>query len=267
MGMKEKLLKAGGELRRRLENAFGRGTANKTSDIRREILEQVKSGTSAGQGAKIFPYEKLSLQLKPVTAALHEAFKRSFLEGDSLKADIRRTLADAQAVHPDAFQIVVKLLPAPRVQEPGSAAHSMFQLEFVRIHPMPGREIPEAKLAIARGIAERPEYRTKGGRLLIGSLHEVLDREGRVVRRNDLVFIDNGDEINSTVGRVHARIWFDPETQEFYVMDEISHYGTRIVRNGRSIEVPSGNLRGIPLRSGDEIFFGQASLRFELPPP
>jgi hypothetical protein len=36
------------------------------------------------------------------------------------------------------------------------------------------------------------------------------------------------------------------------------------MREGRSIEVPGGNTRGVRLRSGDEIYFGQACLRFEI---
>jgi hypothetical protein len=79
-----------------------------------------------------------------------------------------------------------------------------------------------------------------------------------------VVFLDNGDDINSTVGRAHARIWFDFEKNEFFIMDEVSRFGTIIMRENRSIDVPAGNPRGIRLRSGDAIYCGQACLRFEL---
>ena len=46
-------------------------------------------------------------------------------------------------------------------------------------------------------------------------------------------------------------------------MDESSLYGTRIVREDHTIEVPAENPRGVGLRSGDEIYFGQAGLRFK----
>ena len=113
-------------------------------------------------------------------------------------------------------------------------------------------------------MAEQPVYRLKNDRILIGRLSEVTDREGRLVRKNDVVFLDNEDDINSTVGRIHARIWFDFEKQEFRIMDEVSRYGTRVLRDGRYLEIPGGNPRGVRLRSGDEIFCGQACVRFEL---
>ena len=265
MGIWDRLTKAEEALRMRLEKAFGHGTAKAPLEVRREILERVESRMTADDGGKAFSFEKVVLRLKPPTKTLHDVFQTAFLENSSLKADIRRTLADAQARHPDDLQIVVELLPAPEEEESHPAAGAMFQMEFVKIDPWRGREIPEAKLVITRGAAEQPEYRMKKGRVLVGSAHEVLDREGRMIRRNDLVFIDNGDEINSTVGRIHARIWFDSESWGFYVVDEASRYGTRIVREGHSIEVPGGNLTGVLLRSGDEVYFGQASLRFELP--
>jgi len=265
MGIWRQLIKAEKELRRRLENVFGRDMATTPLEVKREVLERVKSGIAADIDGKAFPFEKAILHLKPATAALHDIFKTAFLENNSLKADIRRTLEEAHARHPDDFQIIVDLLPAPETKPSHSAADDMFHLEFVRVDPLRGRQIPEVKLVITRGAAEQPEYLMNKGRILVGNLREVFDREGRMVRKNDLVFIDNGDDINSTVARIHARIWFDPECREFYLIDEASRYGTRIVRDGRSIEVPGGDLRGVGLKSGDEIYFGQASIRFDLP--
>ena len=119
-------------------------------------------------------------------------------------------------------------------------------------------------MTVLKGSAEKALYEMKKDRILVGRLPEVLDREGRMIRRNDVVFLDNGEEVNASVGRAHSRIWFDSEKQEFRIMDEVSRYGTRIMREGRSIEVPSGNTRGVRLRSGDEIYFGRACLRFEI---
>jgi hypothetical protein len=104
----------------------------------------------------------------------------------------------------------------------------------------------------------------KKERILVGRLAEVMDREGRLIRKNDVAFLDNEEDVNSTVGRIHARIWFDHERKDYCIIDEASRYGTRVIREGRSIEVPGGNTRGLRLRSGDEIYFGQACLRFEI---
>lgn len=43
--------------------------------------------------------------------------------------------------------------------------------------------------------------------------------------------------------------------------DEGHPGGTRIFRDGRPIEVPGGNPRGVRLRPGDEIYLGQACVR------
>jgi hypothetical protein len=50
---------------------------------------------------------------------------------------------------------------------------------------------------------------------------------------------------------------------EYRICDDESEYGTRVFRDGRSIEAPAGNRRGELLRPGDEIYLGRACLRFE----
>ena len=51
--------------------------------------------------------------------------------------------------------------------------------------------------------------------------------------------------------------------RDYRLCDDGSEFGTRVFRDGRSIEVPSGDRRGEKLRSGDEIYLGRACLRFE----
>jgi len=83
----------------------------------------------------------------------------------------------------------------------------------------------------------------------------------RIVRRNDVVFEDGADEANSSVSRKHAHILRDGS--DFRLVDDGSEYGTRVFRDGRSLEVPPGDRRGEKLRTGDEIYLGRACLRFE----
>lgn len=265
MGFWDKLLRAEQNMRRRVENAFGHGATQTPLEVRRQILEQVESRIVIDKGGRTFPFEEIVLRLQPSTEALRDVFETAFLRDGSLQTDIRQALKDAEARHPEGLQIIVEAAAISEPDESRTSPRSLFDLKFVKVDPLRGRTVPEARLMITKGSAEQAEYRMKKEHILIGRLPEVLDREGRMIRRNDLVFLDNGDDINSTVGRIHARIWFDPENREFYIMDKVSRYGTRIIRRGRSIEVPGGNLRGIRLKSGDEIYFGQACLRFELP--
>ncbi len=265
MGIWKKLLKAE-RMRKRVETAFGQEAAQTRLEIRREILEQVDSRIILDAAGKYFPFGKVVVWLQPPTDAFPNVFETAFEQGESLKKDILCRLKDSQVRHPNELEIAIKLQQNLDPEQAESSSRPLFRVEFIKPDPLRQREIPEVNLVIAKGSAELPAYRMKKERILIGRLAEVLDREGRMVRKNDVVFLDNGDEVNSTVGRTQARIWFDFESEEFQIMDEVSRYGTRIIREGRSFDVPGGDPRGIPLQSGDEIYFGQACLRFELRP-
>ncbi len=263
MGIWEKLLKTEQKIRKRVENVFGHESARTPLEVRREILEHVESRIVVDTGGKSFPFAKIVVWLHPQTSALHDVFEAAFLNDDSLKTDIQHMLKDAQAPHPGELDVIVNIQRDFELNPEDVSKRPLVKLDFVKPDPLRKQDVPEISLTITKGAAEQPEYRMKKERILIGRLSEVLDREGRMVRRNDVVFLDNGEDINSTIGRTHARIWFDAEKKEFCLMDEVSRYGTRIIREGRSIEVPPGNPRGIRLRSGDEIYCGQACLRFE----
>ncbi len=260
----DKLVKAEQNIRKQVESVFGRGSAQTPLEMRREIIEQVESRIVIDASGNHFPYSKVIVQLQPPTSALRDVFASAFLQDQSLKSDVLSKLKDTQAKYPSELDVVIELL-----EPSGTATESapLFQLDFEKPDPLRKTEIPSTRYLVLKGAAEQSEYAMKKERVLIGRLAEVLDREGRLVRKNDVVFLDNGEDINSTVGRIHARIWFDAEKNEFCLIDEASRYGTRIIREGRSIEIPGGNSRGVLLRSGDEIYLGQACVRFEMVRP
>lgn len=173
-------------------------------------------------------------------------------------------LKDADIQFPPELEISVGLDEAIASPKKELASSPLYAMEFGDSVNTAKYDIPEIVLEIIKGSAEQSVYRIKKDRLLVGCLSRVLDREGRLVRINNVVFPDTGNEINTTVGDMHARIWFDFKRQEFRVMDESSLYGTRIVRDGHMIEVPAESPRGVGLRSGDEVYFGQACLRFKM---
>ena len=116
---------------------------------------------------------------------------------------------------------------------------------------------------IVRGKAAQDSYTMEKPRTNIGRMQELTDSQQRIVRRNDIVFEEGGDDANATVSRAHAHIRFDREARQYRICDDESEFGTRIFREGRSIEVPSGNRRGERLCAGDEVYVGRACLRFE----
>jgi hypothetical protein len=136
---------------------------------------------------------------------------------------------------------------------------------FARTTPLGAGGRPPLCLSILKGTAVRGTYELDGERVYLGRLDEVLDATGRVKRRNDVAFVEEG-EINQTVSREHARIAWDADAGAWRLRDENSASGTLLFRAGRSIEVSRHDRRGIRLESGDEVYLGRAALRIEIGP-
>ncbi len=269
MGIWRTVREAEHEIRRRIKHLLTyqkRRSADElrsASDVRQEILEQFESRVKLQGNERIFPFKKVLVRLQPNSKSMSKIFKTSFIQNGSLQSDIIRSLVESKARYSDEMEISVEIreysAPGRPVQEE-SLDKPLFHIHFLQPDSLYRRNVPEINLVVSLGAAERREYRLKKECILIGRSAEIEDFEGRMVRINDVVFLDNGDEINSTVSGVHARIWFSFEKQGFLVLDEGSRYGTRVVRGDRSIDVPSAHDEGILLRPGDEIYCGRASL-------
>ena len=235
--------------------------------MRREILDEVESWLAAAGRGKSLPFSGITVRLMPRDARMSEVIRAALLDGQALEQDIRQLLTDSQRQAPENFEVAVRLEETATQGEGGESRG--FHIEFSRAkHPARARRKhlpPQVEFVVVEGIAEHAFYRLQKPRIRLGRLKEVMDKEGQMVRRNDIVFVDNGEEINSTVGRAHATIYFDGDRNEFRIIDEVSKYGTRIFRDSRSIEVPPGTSRGVTLRFGDEVYLGRACLRFGLP--
>jgi pSer/pThr/pTyr-binding forkhead associated (FHA) protein len=115
-------------------------------------------------------------------------------------------------------------------------------------------------MTVLKGTATQKVYDLDSTRVLLGRLQEVVDSDGRVRRRNDVAFLEAG-EINSTVSREHARISWDPEVGGYWLRAEQNASGTRIYREGRTIDVSSHDRRGVRIQPGDEIYLGRACVK------
>ena len=124
---------------------------------------------------------------------------------------------------------------------------------------------PLLRLTVIKGQAAQPSYDLAAERIFLGRLEEVLDAAGRVLRRNDVAFLEEG-ELSHTVSREHARIAWDAASQSYWLRDEGSAAGTVIFRAGRSIEVSRHDRRGVRLETGDEVYLGRAALKMEIAP-
>jgi FHA domain len=263
------LLRAEHKIQKRIDSVFGRGAARTPLEIRRAILDQVENSIVRDGRAKRFPFSRITVHFQPEGDHQRAILCAAFLEGKSLEQDIRDLLYHSGCQLHDSLEIA---LDFGDPHGAGSAVNSQdrFHLEFTRpAEPKPRSKkrhrLPEVEFEVLKGEAEQSVFRVAKTRIHLGRLKEVVDREGQIVRRNDVVFLDSGDEVNSTVGRAHAIVYFDEAKNEFRIVDELSKYGTRIFRESRSFEVPPGKPRGIRLRPGDEIYLGRACLRFGIP--
>jgi len=248
------------------ERAFGPAQSDELLLVHRAILEEIENKMQIVQrGRRLFPYNYLRVKLVSPDAERRALFQAAFAQDGRLENDIRESLKGAACDVPAGFAVEVEtagegekgfeiayaIREAPRVEAPAAP-------------PEPAKPAPSAaRLVVVRGKAAPESFTIEKARINIGRMRELTDNRERIVRRNDVVFEEGGDDANATVSRAHAHIRFDRATDEYRICDDESQYGTRVFRDGRSIEVPAGNRRGERLRAGDEVYLGQACLRFE----
>jgi hypothetical protein len=236
--------------RRFTERAFGPAQSDDLVLIHRGVLEQVGGKIqTAGRGKRVFPYPRIVVTFVSPDPDRRALYQSAF--GEKLESDIREALQASSCEMPRGF--CVEVHSAEIGGEP-------FTIEYSVDRPSPAPTTP-ARLTVIRGKAQQSEYSLDKPRVNIGRLAELTDSEQRVIRRNDVVFEEGADEANATVSRKHAHV--RSEDNEYRICDDASEFGTRVFRDGRSIDVPSGNRRGERLRPGDEIYLGRACLRFD----
>ncbi|HUI56410.1 MAG TPA: FHA domain-containing protein [Bryobacteraceae bacterium] len=241
--------------RRWTERVFGPADSDELLLVHRAILEDIESKVQIlARGKRVFPYSRVTVTLASENADRRALYQTAFGEGGRLDNDVREALDGVDCEVPRGFGVEV------RTSETGAKA---FEIEYgVEARPAVENEARgAARVIVVKGKAAQPEYQLEKARTNIGRIAELTDHEQRVIRRNDVVFEEGGDEANSTVSRRHAHIRL--EAGDYRICDDESEFGTRVFRDGRPIEVPAGNRRGEKLRPGDEIYLGRACLRFE----
>lgn len=249
----EKTIERG--FRRWSDKMFGPAESDQLLLVHRAILESIESKVQiVSHGRRVFPFPRVTVTLispDPDRRALYEA---AFGADDRLGKDVREALESAECEIPRGFLVEVKT---------SEAGEGNFAIAYGVISKEAGPAVASGpgRLVVVKGKTARTEYLLEKARTNVGRLAELTDAEERVVRRNDIVFEEGGDDASATVSRRHAHI--RREGSEYRISDDGSEYGTRVFRDGRSIEVPAGNRRGEKLRAGDEIYLGRACLRFE----
>ena len=235
-------------------------------EVYRAILDDVEDATEPGaRGARIFPYHQVTVVVSATDAHHRATAEAVFTESPAIEERVRARLRQAGCTNVDDVSVNLTFVDAAVAEWAGRE----YRIEYERqaTPPRPTRATKpravdrrELNLAIVTGKASRSRFNFTDARVNLGRLETVVDRQQRVVRRNQVAFADDADPVNQSVSRSHAHIRMDPGSGDFHLHDDGSTHGTRVVRAGRTIDVPSG-ARGLLLRDGDEVLLGQARVR------
>jgi hypothetical protein len=233
-----------------------------------EIVHAVIDGAErqvqeAGRGRRVFPFNRVVVT---VVAGPREHEKKAryaavFDGPPSLAERLKEALA-AAGCRPG--ELTVAIVHAPKPGSHWAAPEYHVELQRVAAEPAPPPaappQPPRLKVTVVAGKASHRTYEFAGTRIDIGRRADVLDARQRLVRTNHVAFAEEGPDVNRSVSRRHAHIAYAVESGAYRLSDDRSVHGTSIVRDGRTIPVPSGP-RGVRLQSGDEILLGQARLK------
>jgi hypothetical protein len=269
-----KILDKAAKLEKALLDRFSRRT-----DIRRhplelygDILDEIENASEPGaRGGRIFPYNAITVIL-PTTDPHHRATAEAvFAEAPPLEERVRTRLRQAGCTNVDGVGLTLKFVDGNSAEWTGRDYHIQLKRRATpraATQPAnsPAAALQELRIIVIAGSAERPRYSFGLPRINLGRLTDVVDRQQRIVRQNHVAFRDGDDDVSQSVSRTHAHIRFESTTGEAHLHDDGSTHGTRVVRAGRTIDVPRGGGRGLKLRNGDELLLGQARVRVELRP-
>jgi hypothetical protein len=262
----QRVLTGARELESRLTDAFEQAAHAVARPAGSQPLELISMACDdiarhvhpAGRGRYAFPFNSVTITFVAPTAE-DEARFNAICDGPvTLRARVVRRLAAARC-HDADVDVDVRFanVPDPSWTRPD------FHIALARVEKVivPVVETPpRIDIVITNGAAERESYSFDTLPIAIGRGAEVRDQRRQLVRINHVAFAENGEEVNQSVSRRHARIELDAQTRRPRIIDDNSAQGTSIIRGGRGIPVPRGS-RGLTLQSGDEVALGQARVR------
>ena len=258
---------------RRLESTiarrFDRAAREAVGAVAREPLEIVHLVVDAveheiqpgGRGKRVFPFNSITLSVLAPSREERARFE-AVLGGElPLRDRIVEHLRSKSCAIDDLTLDVAYVAKAHK-----DWRHPQFTLAFTRVTRAPAKEAPRETafaridLTVVRGTAERKTYSFAAKRIDLGRCAEVRDTRNRLIRTNQVAFVEGSGEVNQSVSRRHAHLAYEPTSGAYRLRDDGSAHGTSVIRNGTTVAVPPGSL-GIRLRTGDELVLGDARLR------
>jgi FHA domain-containing protein len=235
-------------------------------EIRRAVLDDAESRIVAvGEGKRVFPYNRLTVHLLAADPQERAALEAAARHGWDLDREIAARLQERGCPVPPGFKVEIAFDDEPRPD----LGERRFYVDYAETEPQPtptaatataGQARPTLELTVLKGDATQRVYELDETRIFLGRLEEVVDADGRVRRRNQVAFREEGD-VNSTISREHARITWDDAAGGYWLRAEQNASGTRIYRGGKTIDVSAHDRRGVRLQAGDEIYLGRACVK------
>jgi DNA repair exonuclease SbcCD ATPase subunit len=211
---------------------------------------------SVGSCQVNLPYTSVKVAILAETEGQRNSFKAALERDRKLEKFLREKLREERCEAANQFRASIEFVKT-RPDEWGDNIFSVIPDALAH-----GNEIRAARLLVLAGQTTKTRYSIKKRKTYIGRLKEVKDIDRRIVRRNDVVFEDNGDKINTSVGRLHACIEYDEEKNRFILEDTGGSTGTRIERHGEFLDVQVN--QKVALKDRDVIHLGRASIQFAL---
>jgi hypothetical protein len=234
------------------------GRAQEPLEVGHAILKELQGqAVRDAHGHALFPHAHVVVELR--MDALPPGASLEPLTSDRLQAGARQSLAELDCRIPSDFSLEVRRVTQPLDGWPSAAVYRLRFDDRVRRQESTARAA-DSLLTLTLSPDHNPgTYQMLEDRLDIGSVADVRDRDGRLVRRNAVCVSGEADPKQS-VSRRHAHITAStvaPGRVRYVLHDDASTYGTRVMRRGETIPVPPGTA-GVRLRDGDEVYFGAA---------
>jgi hypothetical protein len=229
-------------------------------EIREAVIDDIERHVEpVDSGRRALPFNRVT-----VIVLAPDKSDRARLEAalGGIADAVRNRLAEIQCPAPPGFTIEVRYTKQPRPEwTPGQRLAIDYNVRAAAVGATAATPplAPPLTLTVVRGEATQPTFTLAGPHIHVGRTAKPVDGRGRA-RINHVVFVEGSDEHSRTVGRAHASIRFDADRGEYRLFDDGSHNGTRVLRDGRSLDVVPRDPTGVVIRSGDEIEFGTAAV-------
>lgn len=235
-------------------------------EVREAVIDALARRVEpAGDGRRVLPF-----RFALITIAAETPDRRLALEAalTDLQAAVEQRLAELRCDVPAGFCVRVDVTRRPK---PSWSPGQRFAIDTSNEVPAGmsaarKEPLPVLTATVLRGVAAKTSYALSEQQIRIGRTENPVDDRGRP-RHNHIVFLEDGDEHSRTVGRSHASIRYQADRREYRLFDDGSHNGTRIIRDGRVVDVVPRDPVGVTLVTGDEIVLGTAALKVEVTHP